>query len=389
MTVIGSKIEKDIVVNEEDIITNNNDLQLTSQQQLKYNEVELKRINKKIDSRIIPLVVTSFLLNFLDRVNIGYARLYNLEADLGINQFEYSWTLTIFFFGYIMFDIPSNLMIKKWRPRLWISRIMITWGIISSSFAAVYNFQGMLAARFFLGVAEAGLSPGLLFYLSCWYTRKEQAIRYSYFFAGNCLSAIIAGPLAFGVSKMNGVLGLKSWQWIFIIEGVPSIIFGFFILLLMPNSPSEATWLTPEEKSFVLKQLREDNIESENFRIDWKQFKEAFMDYKIWLFVLLYFTMTMPFYCMAQLLPTIIKSMGYSSQDTMLLTIPPYATATLVNILNSWHSDYKKERCFHQILPLFLAISGYSTLLTVEDQTSKYIGAYITVVGFWHLFQLL
>ncbi|KXN69440.1 MFS general substrate transporter [Conidiobolus coronatus NRRL 28638] len=380
MSLSDNKLEKNIIVNEEDIITISNDFQL-SDQQYKINQLELKRINRKIDLKLIPLVITSFLLSFLDRVNIGYARLYNLEADLGINQLEYSWTLSIFFIGYTMFDIPSNLMIKKWKPRLWISRIMITWGVISASSAAVYNFQGMLAARFFLGVAEAGLGPGLLFYMSCWYTRKEQAIRYSYFFAGNCLSAVIAGPLAFGVGKMDGLLGLKAWQWIFIIEGIPSIIFGFVILLSMPNSPSEAKWLTLEEKNFVLKQLRADNIESEDFNIDWKQFRESFLDYKTWLFVLLYFTLITPYHCMTQLLPTIIKSMGYSNQDTMLLTIPPYTLATIANILNSWHSDYKSERCFHQIFPLFLATSGYIILISVVDQTSKYIGACITVVG--------
>ncbi|KXN73692.1 MFS general substrate transporter [Conidiobolus coronatus NRRL 28638] len=341
-----------------------------------FDPAAVARLTKAIDGKIIPVIFGIYMLCYLDRVNIGFARLYHLEEGLNLTPQEYAWTLSIFFVGYVIFEVPSNLILKKATPARWIARIMVSWGIFTMCLAAAKNFAGLMAGRFFLGAAEAGLFPGLVFYLSFWYTRQEQAYRLGVLHSASSVAGIIAGPLAFGISKLDGKGGLAGWQWIFILEGIPPVLVGIATWWILPNSPSVVNWLSDEDKELVVSRLKADHTDSKATKFYKSQFIEALTDYKIYMYMVMYFGFLCPVYSMAQLLPTIINGMGFSTSTTMLLTIPPFAISATANVLLAKSSDYRKERCFHFIAPLTMSALGFLSLVLVKDLTSQYIANY-------------
>lgn len=175
---------------------------------------EEKRILRKIDLNILPILTLLYLLSFLDRSNIANAKLEGLTTDLHISNNAYLWTLTIYFFGYVLFEIPSNIVLKRFTPRIWLPTLMILWGIVGVSMGLVHDFGGLLVARFFLGVTEAGLFPGVVYYMSMWYARHEQHYRVSLFFSAASLSGAFGGVLAFAIGKMDGIGGKAGWSWV-------------------------------------------------------------------------------------------------------------------------------------------------------------------------------
>ena len=184
---------------------------------------EEKRILRKVDWNVLPILTILYLVSFLDRSNIGNAKLDGLTQDLHISNDAYLWTLTIYFFGYVLFEVPSNIVIKRVKPRVWLPTLMIAWGTVSTLMGLVHNFQGLLATRFFLGLTEAGLFPGVVWYLSMWYPRNLQHYRVSLFFSAASLSGAFGGILAFAIGKMSGIGGKGGWSWIFIIEGISTV----------------------------------------------------------------------------------------------------------------------------------------------------------------------
>ncbi|KAI9293703.1 MFS nicotinic acid transporter-like protein Tna1 [Neoconidiobolus thromboides FSU 785] len=343
--------------------------------------LSIKKLVRKVDLRLIPFLTILYIFSFLDRVNIGHARLYQLEKDLNLGPNEFSWTLSIFFIGYVVFEVPSNLMMKRTSPAIWISRIMITWGIITMSMAASYNFAGLMASRFFLGLAEAGLFPGIVFYLSSWYTRKEQGVRIASFFSASTFAGAFAGLIAYGIAYMNGVGGLKSWQWIFIIEGFPTVILGVITLFVLPSSPQDAKWLNEEEKIILSERLKEDHVELESKKFDKKQFMEAITDYKTYLFMLCFFGFYAPVYSLALLTPTILSTMGFSILNTFLLTIPPNLVCCVVATVAGWNSDRTMERGYHVIFGAIIGVAGFFVLIFAEILAVKYFGLILASSG--------
>jgi MFS family permease len=346
-----------------------------------FDEHRVKKLIRKVDFRIMPYLAILYLFAFLDRVNIGFARVYRMEEELQLTPSEFSWSLSIFFIGYILFEVPSNLLLKKFTPPRWIARIMVTWGAISMSLAAVKNFQGLVAGRFFLGIAEAGLMPGLIYFLSFWYTRKEQGLRISLFFSAANLAGAFSGLLAYGISYIDGKGGLSGWQWIFIIEGLPSVIIGIATWWLLPSTPNKVKWLTQSERNFLAKRLMDDYTDSETkvFRKD--QLIEAFTDYKVYLYMLSVFGFTCPNYSMAQLLPTIIAGMKFGKLTSLLLTAPPYAVAFFTTIGLAYHSDKKMERSLHYCFTVVIGAIGYLLMAVVSNNNVKYFGAFLAVSG--------
>ncbi|KXN73678.1 MFS general substrate transporter [Conidiobolus coronatus NRRL 28638] len=333
-----------------------------------FDELRIKKLIRKVDFRIMPYLAILYLLAFLDRVNIGFARVYRMEEELNLTPSEFSWSLSIFFIGYILFEVPSNLLLKKFTPPRWIARIMVTWGAITMALAAVKNFEGLIAGRFFLGVAEAGLMPGLIYYLSFWYTRKEQGLRISLFFSSANLAGAFSG-------------GLSGWQWIFIIEGIPSVVIGIATWWLLPSTPNKVKWLTQSERNFLAKRLMDDYTDSETriFRKD--QLIEAFTDYKVYLYMLSIFGFTCGNYSMAQLLPTIITGMKFGKLTSLLMTAPPYAVAFFTTIGLAYHSDKKMERSLHYCFTVTIAAIGYLLMAVVSNNNVKYFGAFLAVAG--------
>ncbi|KXN73672.1 MFS general substrate transporter [Conidiobolus coronatus NRRL 28638] len=320
-----------------------------------YN-IDVKKLIRKLDWNLIPYLSLLYLFSFLDRVNIGYARVYRMEKELGLTQAQYSWTL-------------------------WIARIMFTWGVITMALAAVKNFEGLMAGRFFLGLAEAGLFPGIVYYMSFWYTRKELGIRLALILSTSNIAGSISGLLAYGISFIDGKGGLSGWQWIFIIEGLPSTILGITTWWILPSTPSKAKWLNQSERDYLVKKLLEDHTDSETIKFRKDQLKEAFTDYKVYLYMLSYFGYVCPAYAMAQLLPTIIGGMGFSSVSTLLLSAAPY-TVSVVTILSvAYHSDKRMERCFHFVFILIIGAVGFLIMAIAPQNNIKYLGSFFAIIG--------
>ncbi|KAK9765677.1 hypothetical protein K7432_005798 [Basidiobolus ranarum] len=342
---------------------------------------EAKQLLRKLDFRILPYVGLLYLFSFLDRVNIGNARLAKLEADIGLNPSQYSWCLSIFFVGYVIFEVPSNLLLKKYSPSRWIARIMVTWGTCTMCMAAVKDFPGMMVCRLFLGIAEAGLFPGMVFYLTFWYTRREQCSRVALFFSAATLAGAFGGVLAYGITHMHGVQGIAGWQWIFIIEGAPTVLLGVVTWFYLPNSASSAKWLTPRQRELVELRLAHDQMAVSSSHFDKQQFIEAVTDIKVWMYALLYIGILLPLYSLALLLPTIVRDLGFTDLTAQLLTAPPYAFGFVFTIGMAFHSDHQNERGYHLVGQSLFGVLGYILLIVLKDTWTLYAAACITTMG--------
>ncbi|KAI9298527.1 MFS general substrate transporter [Neoconidiobolus thromboides FSU 785] len=343
--------------------------------------INLKKLLWKIDLRLIPYLSLLYMFSFLDRVNIGHARLYGLEKALNLTEEEFSWCLSIFFIGYVLFEVPSNLMMKRTSPPIWIVRIMVTWGGITMCLASVTNFSGLLAGRFFLGIAEAGLAPGIIFYLSFWYARSEQGVRIAFFFSASSLAGAFGGFIAYGINYLDNKGGLRSWQWIFIIEGLPTVLLGILTWFVMPSSPQASKWLTEEEKEFLNQRLIASHIEVQSKKFDKAQFISVFKDYKTYLYMLCYIGFICPFYSLALLMPTIVNNMGFSKLNSFLLTIPPYIISFFITMALAWNSDRVMERGYHIVCSATVALVGFIVLIAASSIPIKYFGVIIATVG--------
>ncbi|CAO3613669.1 unnamed protein product [Cunninghamella blakesleeana] len=337
----------------------------------------------KIDRRIVPWLGILYLCSFLDRVNIGNAKIAGLEADIGISDFDYNWALSIFFIGYILFEIPSNLLLKKIGPNKWIPIVMISWGVTMAAMAAIHNTAGLLASRFFLGITEAGLFPGAIYYLSLWYTRQQQASRVAIFFSCSTVAGAFGGVLAYGIMQMDGIQGLRGWQWIFIIEALPTILLSGLTYFVLPDLPHRAKFLNEREREVILNRLEADAGPSTETHFSWVQFRAAFLDWKVYMHCIIYICCSTPLYSLSLFLPSIIKGMGFTSLTAQAMSAPPYAIACLFTVLCSFSSDKRKERAFHIGIPALIGGIGYMLLIVLRHRGSvaMYIASIITATG--------
>src|SRR6476659_7665041 len=214
----------------------------------------------RVSRRLIPFLLLLYILNFLDRVNVGFAAL-EMNRDLGFGPEVYGFGAGVFFFGYCLFEVPSNLVLYRTGARLWIARIMVTWGLAASTMMLVHTPGSFYALRFLLGVAEAGFFPGIIFYLTYWYPAPERARAYATFLAAIPVCGVIGGPISGALLGLDGRLGLRGWQWVFLLEGIPSVLVGLAVLVLLPDRPRDARWLQPAERVWL-----EERMEAERAR---------------------------------------------------------------------------------------------------------------------------
>ncbi|KAI9268042.1 major facilitator superfamily domain-containing protein [Phascolomyces articulosus] len=347
------------------------------------NEKEWKKLRWKIDLRIVPFCGVLYLMAFLDRSNIGNAKIGGIMEHLGIDDQTFTVGLSIFFVGYVLFEVPSNVMLKKVGPNLWIPGVMVSFGIVMICMAAISNGAGLLATRFFLGCTEAGLFPGVIFYMTLWYTRKEIATRISIFFGCATLAGAFGGVLAYGIMQMDGISGLHGWQWIFIIEAIPTLALACVTYFILPNVPENSKALTERERAHVVKRLREDAGPATETHFSMKQFKSAVTEWKVYMYGLIYILGSIPLYSMSLFLPSIIKGISFESLEAQAMTAPPYAIACVVTILLAMDADRRGERGIHMAAPSFLGCIGYILLIACKDQgpAALYVSACITVTG--------
>ncbi len=310
--------------------------------------------------RIVPFLFLSYLVAFLDRVNVGFAKL-QMADQLGFSDAVYGLGAGIFFIGYFLFEVPSNLLLEKFGAKWWIARIMVTWGIISSCMMLVETEFWFYTLRFLLGVAEAGFYPGIILYLTYWFPEAQRCRMIAIFMAAIALSNMVGGPISGGIMQwMDGVNGWQGWQWLFLLEGLPAVIMGLLVLVILDNGPATAKWLSDEEKAVVLQHLAEDE-EIKKGRGVKHGFKDVFFDGRVWALAFVYLCTVCGFYAINFWMPTIIQEFGLdpgSYLEVGFLSVFPWGTAAVVMVLVGSHSDETGERWWHAIIPIVVAAIG-------------------------------
>jgi D-galactonate transporter len=308
-----------------------------------------KSAYRKIAFRLMPFLMLCYFCAYLDRVNVGFAKL-QMMSDLQFSEAVYGLGAGIFFIGYFLCEVPSNIVLHKVGARRWIARIMITWGILSGCFAFVQTEWQFYTLRFLLGVAEAGLAPGLLLYLTYWFPSYRRARMTVLWFIAIPISGMIGGPLSgLIMDRMSGVHGWFGWQWMFVIEAIPTVLVGLLVLAILKDSVQDANWLTQGEKNLVKQELAQDNQHKEGHA----SVKEFIADKRLWLLAGIYFCVVMGQYAITFWLPTLIRNSGISDNWHIgLLTSLPYMCAIVVMILAGRSGDHFQERRWHLIIPM-------------------------------------
>ncbi|KQQ76027.1 MFS transporter [Acinetobacter sp. Leaf130] len=308
-----------------------------------------KSAYRKIAFRLMPFLMLCYFCAYLDRVNVGFAKL-QMMSDLQFSEAVYGLGAGIFFIGYFLCEVPSNIVLHKVGARRWIARIMITWGILSGCFAFVQTEWQFYTLRFLLGVAEAGLAPGLLLYLTYWFPSYRRARMTVLWFIAIPISGMIGGPLSgLIMDRMSGVHGWFGWQWMFLIEAIPTVVVGLLVLGVLKDSVQDANWLTQDEKNLVKQELAQDNQHKEGHG----SVKEFVADKRLWLLAGIYFCVVMGQYAITFWLPTLIRNSGISDNWHIgLLTSLPYMCAIVVMLLAGRSGDHFQERRWHLIIPM-------------------------------------
>ncbi|KAE8147460.1 MFS general substrate transporter [Aspergillus avenaceus] len=347
-----------------------------------------KALVRKIDLRLLPMLIIMYILNYLDRNNIASARLAGLPEDLGLQGQQYATCVSILFVGYLLMQIPSNMLLNKiGKPAVYLPTSMMAWGIISTCTAAAQNYAGLVVIRFLLGFVEAAYFPGCLYFLSAWYTRKELGFRTAALYAGSLLSGAFSGLIAAGITdNMEGKGGLRAWRWLFIIEGAITIAVAFSSIFILPNFPRTTSWLSEEEKELAAWRLEEDIGED-----DWVDSKQqsfrygaklAFTDIKTYLLIFLILGIVSSA-SVTNFFPTVVETLHYGKIKTLCLTAPPYCAAVFSAFANAWHSDRTGERYFHITLPLYLAIAAFILAAAAKSVAPRYVAMMLMVPSFY------
>ncbi|CAH0054954.1 unnamed protein product [Clonostachys solani] len=361
----------------------------------RFAHLDEKKILRKLDLRIIPMLTLLYLLSYLDRGNIGNAKIEGLDVDLGLTPDQYNWCLTVFFFSYSAFEVPSNMVLKKLRPSVWLPCIMVAWGTVMTLMGLVKDYHGLLVARIFLGVTEAGLFPGVAFYLTMWYCRHEMQLRQALFFAAASVAGAFSGLLAFGIAKMDGVGGLAGWRWIFILEGIATVICAVFAFWGLYDYPETASFLSDDEREFVIYRLRyqggmvgasSEDVETrvpEDQEFKWVYARQAFGGFQVWIMIIAYWAVVCPIFGISLSLPTIIRDLGYQRQTAQLMTVPIYIVASIFGVVIAYFSDRVKLRSPFSIGCLTLTVVGLTMCLASTNRHVLYAALFLAAMGMY------
>ncbi|KAF9285182.1 hypothetical protein BGZ68_004107 [Mortierella alpina] len=303
-----------------------------------FDPAQIARLRRKIDWRLLPLLSLMYLCSFLDRVNIGNAKVAGLERDIGLTPDQYSWALSIFFIGYIIAETPSQML---------------------------------------------ALFPGAVFVISLFYSRGEQALRNGLFFSTATMAGAFGGVLAYGISRMEGVQGLHGWQWIFILEGLPTVLLTIVVFFYLPDYPETATFLSEDERDLAVRRLLADAGPATETEFSWKQFRDVFVDLKVYLHMVPYILTMTPLYALALFLPTLVREFSFDAVTSQLMTTPAYVVGCVCTILAAISSDRHRERGFHYAIPILMGALGFALLIALEHHSTavRYIGLTVAVSG--------
>ncbi|KDR81104.1 hypothetical protein GALMADRAFT_222657 [Galerina marginata CBS 339.88] len=343
-----------------------------------------RKLWRKVDLRLMPILSLMYLVSFIDR---GNAKLQGLVTQLDLTGNRYNIALTMYFIPYCLFECPANLVLKRFHPSRWLPGITIVWGIVMTMMGLVKTYPQLIGARVCLGVAEAGLFPGVVFYLSLWYPRHQLQFRIALFYGAASLAGAFSGLLAFAISFMSGTRGLLGWSWIFILEGIATVFVGILAFFVLVDFPATASFLTLEERSFIIHKKKFDNSsvgEEEHFEM--RHFWAAISDWQVWLHILVYMSIVGPVYGITLFLPTIINSFGHLPAISQLLTVPPYILATILVCVFAYYSDKLKMRSPFILLGLTFCLIGFSINISQAPNGVKYFGTFFAVSGAYAAF---
>ncbi|KAI0480041.1 major facilitator superfamily domain-containing protein [Xylariaceae sp. FL0804] len=333
--------------------------------------VNERALLRKLDMKLLPAVGILYLLSFLDRSNVGNARIEGLTDDLHMTGNQYLTGLTIYFVGYVLFEIPCNIALKRTSPKIWLPSLTIAWGVVATLMGIVRNEAGFYASRFFLGVTESGLFPGVVFYFSMWYQRRERQYRVAMFFSAASLAGAFGGALAYGIGRMEGIVWKNGWHWIFILEGIVTVVVATAAFGFVYNYPSTSKFLTEDERTYIHHRLAADSDATQNEVFSWDAVWQALRDPKCWLYGFCFHTMSLPLYTLSLFLPTIISDLGYTAATAQLLTVPPYAFAFAMTITVAVLSERLGQRAIFIVSGSLFAAIGYAILLGNTDPVAK------------------
>lgn len=346
-----------------------------------------KALYRKIDLRLMPILASMYLLSFLDRGNIGNAKLQGLVKQLDLTGNKYNIALTMYFISYTLFECPANLVLKRLRPSRFLPFITVLWGTIVTLMGLVKTYPQLVGVRVCLGFAEAGLFPGVVYFLSIWYPRSMYQFRVGLFFGAASLAGAFSGLLAYAISFMSGTDGLLGWSWIFILEGIATVVVGIIAFFVMVDFPSTAKFLTPEERAYVIWRKKYDNSsvgEEEHFSM--RHISAAFTDWQVWLHILVYMSIVGPLYGISLFLPSIIHTFGFSTAVSQLLTVPPYIVATVTVYAFALWSDRIQRRSPFILAGLCMLLIGFSINISNASPGVKYFGTFFCVTGSYAAF---
>ncbi|GJE85450.1 MFS general substrate transporter [Phanerochaete sordida] len=342
------------------------------------------RVWLKIDLFVLPVVTIIFFLQFLDKGNIGNARVAGLQEELGMTNTQYSIALTVQYIPYILIELPTNLLLKRIGGDRLIPAMVVLWGIVTTLQGTVTSYSGLVACRFFLGLFEGGLLPGMSLYLSEFYPRLKLQFRISVFFAAASLAGAFSGLLAAAITKMEGVGGKHGWAWIFILEGLFTVCFGAVSFWLMPRTPQSATFLTAGEKQYISAVLREDGVAAESALDDefsWQHVAETLKKPQVLILMIAGFFNGTTLAGLAYFTPSIVAGLGYAGNRAQLMSVPPFAVAFVLSLATSFLSDHFGRRGLTIALLAVLSTAGFALFLGSAHERVRYGSLFLALPG--------
>ena len=349
-------------------------------------QVDGAAVYRKIGLRLIPYIFILYILAYLDRVNVGFAAL-EMRRDLKLSATVYGTGAGIFFLGSSLFDLPSNLLLGKVGPRIWIARIMISWGMIATAMAWVQGEHSFYTLRFFLGVSEAGFFPGMILYLTYWFPSRERARAVATFMTATAIAGVVGAPLSSALLKLEGVSGLHGWQWLFISEGFPTILMGISVLFVLRDHPKDAPWLSDGEKNWLEDELQRDR--DAGGASGAHHLRDAFRLPMVWVLAGIFFLDQIGIYTVNLWMPLILNGFVHAGQGPAAASIiaryatVPYVAAAIFLVVVGWTSDRTGERRWHIAACLLLAAGGFGWAAYAGSLTAALCALSLAAIGFW------
>ncbi|KAF2854725.1 MFS transporter-like protein [Plenodomus tracheiphilus IPT5] len=345
-----------------------------------------KRLNRKFDVHILPWLFGIWLFSFIDRSNIGNARIAGLTKDLNIaTGTKFNIALLVFYIPYILVDVPSNMLVKRVRAGVYLPMLITAWGLVCTFMGIVENYAGLVVCRLLLGLCEGGILGGVIIYLAFWYRRGDMLVRSGAFYCAAPLSGAFGGLLASGLAKIE-VGGYRKWPWIFFVEGAVTVVFGIVCFFFLPDTPASAGFLTDEEKEWALRRMRLDahgstTVDVNDEKASWYWVKMALKAPQTYLCSFIWFFLLIPLYSFSLFLPSIISGMGYASTTAQLFTVPPNMAAFLTVIITAYLSDKWGNRGYFIIGGCIIGIVGYTMMLVAKTNAVRYAGTFLIAIG--------